>query len=452
MYESLVAEYIGFSIPPFVPRRNMDFDLPKPKQHNLIYSIVGVRRCGKTFFLYQLMDRLMREGVPRDRIFHFTLDDERVMPFSERTLSDLLDAYYKLVPEAVEGCYLFLDEIQEAPCWTNFVRRISEQRKVTIVLTGSSSKLLSKDIPTHLRGRSLSKEIWPLGFDEYCDFRGVVHEGVESLTAEAAGRLEVAFFEYLQVGGFPAVQNMLPLDRVQLLQGYAAEIVTKDVLERFETTSIRVAERFARNALRSTGLKFSVNNQLKDIRAAGMSASNEKLYALLDDLEDAHLVFRVNDYTLSIRENPRSSSKVYSVDPGLALAVAPASHLDVGQRLETAVFVELKRRFGADRTNVIATYSAVDCPEVDFIVGDVALGDQHQLLQVAVRTGAEAGLGLSPDRLPKKYKSEIGNLETAMKRSGLDTGAVITLSEEAEFPVSSGTVRLVPAWKWFLGR
>lgn len=466
MYESLIAEYLDYELPELIPRQDVKLDLPAPAQHNLIYSIIGVRRCGKTFFLFQLMKQLIESGVPRNRIFYFTFDDERILPFSDQTPAQLLDAYFKLVPEALDGCYLFFDEIQEAPHWANFVRRAAEQHKTTVVITGSSSKLLSRDIPTQLRGRSIAKEMWPYSFKEFCIARDIncasARNGV--YTAQTAGRLETAFGEYLDAGGFPAVQPLPPRDRIALLQAYASEIVTKDVLERFGTTSFRVAERFARSALRSTGLKFSINKQGKDLRSAGLSVSNDKLYALLGDLEDAHLVFGVHDYNLSIRENARSSAKIYAVDPGLALAVAPASHLDLGQRLETAVFVELKRRYGDNRESVITSYSATDCPEVDFVVGDVALEQQYQLIQVtaysgsagtdgdAEATGTDKDSAALEATLSKKYRSEVGNLVSAMKSSGLDQGTIITLSEEQDIHSEAGIIKVVPAWKWFLER
>lgn len=449
MYEQLVAEYLDFELPELVERDGLDFALPRPRPGNVVYTITGVRRCGKTYAMYQLMSQLVASGVPRDRMLHLSLDDDRILPYGDQTLSELLDAYYRLVPEAEDGCYLFLDEIQDAPHWTNFVRRVSDRANATMVLTGSSSRLLSSDIPTELRGRSLVKELWPLSFAEYCRFHGVElpRRGVAS--ASVARRLENAFGSYLEVGGFPAVQGLGTLERMQLLQGYASQIITKDVLERFGTATYRVVERFSRNALRSTGLKFSVNSQVKALRSAGIPTSNERLHALLDDFEDAHLLFKVGDYTLSVKDNPKSSCKVYSVDPGLALAVAPAGHLDVGQRLETTVFVELKRRFGPDRTNAIASYSAVGCPEVDFVVGGVGLGDPYQLIQVAARLRADDPTA-APEPTSRKYRSEVGNLEQAMAQTGLSEGTLVTLGEKDELSVTSGTVHVVPAWQWFL--
>jgi predicted AAA+ superfamily ATPase len=446
MYESLVAEYLDYPLPDLVIRDDYTLDLPKPKARNFIYSLIGVRRCGKTFCLFQTMRRLLEQGYDRRRILFFPFDDNRLDLDQADVASQVLEAYYRIVPEAHEGCYLLFDEIQEVPGWDSFVRRVAENEAVTMIITGSSSKLLSTDIPTRLRGRSISREVWPLSFREYCAFHAVPVEGVGgSYSTRAAGRLESSFATYLEVGGFPAVQGLGPTDRTLVLQAYADEIVTKDVLERFESASFRVGRRFARTALRSTGLRFSVNRQIKDLRSLGLSVSDAAAYALLDDLEDAHLVFKLDNYSLTIRDNPKSSCKVYSVDPGLALSVAPASHANLGQRLETAVFVELKRRFGQDRDRVIARYSSKRCPEVDFVVGDILLEEEHQLIQVTV-DGGPLGSGVS-----KKLLAEVDNLEVAMGETGLSEGTLITLDEERDIEVGDGVVHIVPAWKWFLG-
>lgn len=449
MYEELVAEYLSeLEIPGYVPRSPLFSTLPEPNKRNLIYPIIGVRRCGKTFYLFQLMDELLRSGVPANRMLYFPFDDDRLEPKDESTASRVLDAYFKLVPDAREGCYLFFDEIQEAPNWEAFVRRAAEQYNTTVVVSGSSSKLLSTDIPTKLRGRTLSHEMWPLSFPEFCLFHNVETGRGGARTTFERGVLETALERYLAVGGFPAVQKMSSIDRTHLLQDYADEIVTKDVLERFESASFRAGRRFARSALRSTGLRFSVNKQVAAMRSAGVSLSNNGAYALLDDFEDAHLVFKVSDYTLSIRDNPKSSYKVYAIDPGLALAVAPANHIDLGQRLETAVFIELMRRYGSLRDNVIASYSSKSCPEVDFVVGDMLLEHEHELIQVAVESG---GVRDGRRANAKKYLSEVGNLKKAMAETGLSESTLITLDEEGDVDTGAGTVRFVPAWKWMLG-
>lgn len=449
MYEQLVAEYLAYELPPYVRRREAVGELPVPARRNLITTIIGVRRCGKTFHLFQAMDELARSGVPRELMLYFPFDDDRLGELDELTASRVLDAYYALVPRAMRGCYLFFDEIQDVPNWASFARRVAEQNDVTLVLTGSSSKLLSLDIPTRLRGRSLATEVWPLDFAEYCSFHDVAARPTGPVFLSREGEaLSQAFRGYLDLGGFPAVQGMGPTERVRLLQAYADEIVTKDVLERFGNASFRAGRRLALAALRSTGMKFSVNKQVNAMRSAGVSISGESAYALLDDFQDAHLAFKVADYSRSISDNPKSAYKLYSVDQGLSLAVAPANHVDLGQRLETATFMELKRRHAGDRDRVIARYSSPACPEVDFVVGDALLTAEYELVQVAVESGsarhAEGGVRSA------KYRSEIGNLERAMAETGLSTSTLVTLDEEDEVVTPVGTVRVVPAWKWFL--
>ena len=124
---SLIAEYLDFQIPDYIMRDSAVIEVPKPARNNVIHTITGVRRCGKTYAMYQLMDRLLTAGTPRTRLFHFSFDDERIMPFTDHTLADLLDAYYRMVPEALNGCYLLCDEIKEALYSTNVIRRVAEQ-------------------------------------------------------------------------------------------------------------------------------------------------------------------------------------------------------------------------------------------------------------------------------------------------------------------------------------
>lgn len=450
MYESLVTEYLSYELPPLVERASILGELPEPRQRNLITTLIGVRRCGKTFYLFQTMTELLRRGVPRERMLYFAFDDDRLGDLDGLTASRVLDAYYALVPDAADGCYLFFDEIQDVPNWAAFARRVSEQYNVTMVLTGSSSKLLASDIPTKLRGRSLSHEVWPLSFGEFCRFSdvGAGREGGACEPREAA-LLARVFRRYLDVGGFPAVHGMDDTTRARVLQAYADEIMTKDVLERFGSASYRAGRRLALTVLRSTGLPFSVNKQVKAMRSAGISISGESAYSLLDDFEDAHLAFKVADYSLSVRDNPRSVYKIYAVDQGLSLAVAPANHVDLGQRLETAVYVELKRRHGMDRERVIARYRSASCPEVDFVVGDAMLGAEYELIQVAVESGARRAAAGSD--VSEKYHSEVGNLERSMAETGLSSSTLITLEEERDVEVASGTVHVVPGWRWFLG-
>lgn len=166
-YGWLVHESLEFPLPEATPRQDLITRLPVPAQFNLTYRITGVRHSGKTFYAFQLMQRLLAQGVPRDRIFYFNFADDRLKPAPAALLDDVLDEYWRQMPEArTESAYLFLDEVQESDEWQGFCQCIAEHEKVTLVITGSSSKLPSDQIASSFRGRSLECHMFPLSFTE----------------------------------------------------------------------------------------------------------------------------------------------------------------------------------------------------------------------------------------------------------------------------------------------
>jgi len=154
---------------------------------------MGMRRTGKTFFCYQKMRELAASGVQRDRILYLNFEDERLLDFSVKDFQSILDIYYARFPANKDvTCFLFFDEIQRIDQWELFIRRILDTEKVRIFLTGSSSKLLSSEIATSLRGRSLATEIFPYSFSEYLKARGVFAEPPKNFGSRTAAILRRA--------------------------------------------------------------------------------------------------------------------------------------------------------------------------------------------------------------------------------------------------------------------
>lgn len=167
-YAALVREALLFSFPSVVARHDIMGELPEPATFNLVHIITGIRRSGKTFYAFQLIERLLASGVPRNRVFYFNFADDRLRPASATLLNDVVEEYWRQVPEArTQGCYLFLDEVQEAEGWQGFCQRTAEHERVTLVITGSSSKLSADGIATQFRGRSQEHAMFPLSFGEY---------------------------------------------------------------------------------------------------------------------------------------------------------------------------------------------------------------------------------------------------------------------------------------------
>ena len=179
-----------------------------PIDRKKIITVPGVRRCGKSALLLLAINKLLSEGTSREHILFLNFDDER-LPFSADNLDEILQAYRELYPHIpLRDVYMFFDEIQMAQDWEQFVRRVYELECKHIFLTGSNSRMLSSELSTSLRGRTLQYEEFTLSFTEYCRFIGT-NVNPHSSTGQAT--LINAFQSYLVNGGFPEVTLAPPL-------------------------------------------------------------------------------------------------------------------------------------------------------------------------------------------------------------------------------------------------
>lgn len=443
-YAALVREAIETAPPAPFRRETVIRALPEPARFNLVHIITGMRRCGKTFYLFQLMNDLLQAGVPANRMFYFDFSDARLQPTDSDTLLSVVEEYWRVVPEArQEGCYLFLDEVQECDGWQGSCQRLAEHETVTLVITGSSSKVSSHDIATNFRGRTHVHEMWPLSFREFCTFRNIPlpEHGQDSFSPKMQNRYEAAYDEYLIVGGFPAVQNSLTGDRIELLQGYVRDVVARDVAERMGREDIALATQLAIFGLRNTGCDLSINELVAQLGEADKTAYWKKVNRLMELFGEAFLLHYLPEYSTVLKPGAKANKKVYAEDPGLAYAVSRANQQDVGKRLETAIYLELRRRCAGKRTEAITSLN-VPNPQilkVDFLVGDALAAEPYALYQVTATMEA-----------PKTRKREIGSLEAGMRYAKLDEGTIITLREQGAIASKEGTIRAVPAWQWSL--
>jgi hypothetical protein len=169
LIDRLIADFQERDLPRVTPR-----DLSLPGLPSKADVVVGMRRSGKTYFLYQQIESQLANGTDRSRLLYLNFEDERLLPLSAADLSRIPEAFYRRIPANREQlCWFYFDEIQNVPGWETFIRRLLDTEKVALILTGSSARLLSREIATSLRGRSLSTEILPFSFAE-----SLRHEGV----------------------------------------------------------------------------------------------------------------------------------------------------------------------------------------------------------------------------------------------------------------------------------
>lgn len=443
-YSGLVKEALEFPFPRPMQRDEIILALPEPELFNLVHIVTGVRRCGKTFYLFQKIRQLLDQGVPHKRILYFNFADARLKPLEPTVLMDVVDEYYRQVPSAQsQGAYLFLDEVQECPDWQGACQRIAEHERATLVITGSSSKLTSDEIATQFRGRSYPHEMMPLSFREYCRFNGAaVPESAEgAFSPQSALRFEALYDRYLVEGGFPGVQGLLPAERIDILQGYVRDVVARDVAERFGREDIGLANQYALYVLRNTACELSINNLAEKLQQMGFKSYWEKVNKLDDLFRQAFLYCALPEYSTALKPDSTATRKVYAIDAGMVYAVSRANQQDVGKRFETAVFLELKRRMAGRRTESITSYT-IPGPKhekVDFLVGDALSSEPYALVQVSATIEQD-----------KTRQRELNSLDAAMGKTGMAEGTVITLREEGTASLEHGAARIVPAWKWTL--
>ncbi len=332
-----------------------------------------------------------------------------------------------------------------------FLRRMVDTQKATIYVSGSSSKLLSADLATEFRGRALSKELFPMSFAEYVRFHsastnvltqvGSTEEQNEVFGSATVATLRHLLGGYLLRGGFIAVQSLERTDTVQLLQEYAQRAVNLDVVDRYGVRNPRVASQLLTRCLRMSGRELSLNKLHQAFRSASVSVARESLSNLLGYYEDAYLVLTLREFSRALADNTRSVSKVYAVDPGMFVAFSPSTARDEAQRLETAVFMKLRREAGSLREGALARALIDDSGrhEVDFVIGDALMQDAYQLIQVSCDVSDE-----------KTRLREVPALHAGMRRFDIEEGTIVTLDDEETIEVPEGTINVVPAWKWLL--
>jgi len=187
----IILDYQKNTLPPLVERElqnHVDLEIPL----NRAITVSGPRRSGKTFFLYSLIKKLIRKGTKKDRILYVNFENPRLVTMDLKDLTSLLDTFYEIYPEnKKEKIWLFLDEIQVIENWEIFIRDILDKRKAFVFISGSSSKLLSREIATSLRGRTLNYLMLPFSFKEYLKLKNINYK--KYLSSEEKANLLNAF-------------------------------------------------------------------------------------------------------------------------------------------------------------------------------------------------------------------------------------------------------------------
>ena len=434
-YRQIVRQKIadGLALPlPELTRR----DVWLPSVRNKAIAVIGMRRAGKTSLLWQILADRFDQGTPREGLLYFSFEDERLAGLQAKELDTLVEEYYRLYPEWRDQrrATFFLDEIQLVPGWEVFVRRLLDSEKVDLFLSGSSARMLSREVATSMRGRAMEAVVLPFSFRE--SLRHIGEEPVKS--SEYQSKAERSLLDkrlriYLQQGGFPEAQGLDARNRIALLSGYVDVVLLRDIVERHGISQPLVLRWMVRQLLGNAACNFSINKFHVDLKSQGIAVGKDTLHTYLGYLEDAFLLRSITIATDSERRRRVNPRKVYPIDPGLIPIFDRSGKENLGHVLETVVFLELLRR-GAE----LAYVRTANGFEVDFYARFI--DGREELIQVCTSIDQPATLA-----------REIRALQDAAADFPRADLLLVTLDQPALFDIPEG-VTIVAARDWLLLR
>lgn len=396
--------------------------IPREKQKRIcmalddpfIKVIIGVRRCGKS---------LLAHSILKDRPYgYINFDDERFIGVKADDLNDFLETLMEINPEVRS---ILLDEIQNIAGWELFVNRL-HRNGMNLVITGSNSRLLSKELATHQTGRHLSFELYPFSFHEYLRFHDLTVKKDDFYRTDARARFARELTAYLQYGGFPEVYKTQL--RIEYLRELYTKIITRDIVERYHIRKTTTLKELLLYVLSHSGSKMTYHKlkRLFDLR----SAHTIKHY--LSYAEDAYLIGQLQPFSFKVKEVIRGARKFYGIDPGMISAVTSPSSPNHEHLLETTVFLELKRQ-GKE----VYYYHDTHGHEVDFVIKE---GTRIvELIQVCVSTE-------DPDTAKREIRALLKGSD-ALFCSEL---RIITLEEKREETIDGKTIVWTPLAQWLI--
>ena len=393
---------------------------------------IGVRRSGKSTYMFQVIKRLEDGGVPRENILYLDFFDDRLHTLRREGLAPVAEAYYSLFPEKknAEKVYFFFDEIQTIPDWESFVDRLMRTEKCEVFITGSSSRMLSREIATQMRGRSLSWEMFPFSFAEYLDHQGVDASGPFSTKKRLI--VQKFFAQYFDTGGFPEVIGMKPDLRVKVHQEYFNAILFRDIVERFDISHPKALKDLAYRLIENIASLYSINGLTAYLVSLGYKVPKSSVANYLNWFEDAFFLFTVRLFDASIAKRNVNPKKIYCVDHAIVSSIASGILVNSGHILENLVFESLRRNYSE-----IFYYKTKTGREVDFVI---PLSNRERMLVQVSESMARA----------QTRKREIDALSEAMAEMGSKHGQIVTLGEEGLVETQNGNIEILPAWKFLL--
>lgn len=396
------------------PLISRDYDL----EENVNYCFVGIRRTGKSYMMYQQIHDLMNDGISSSQIVYVNFEDERLLEISVDDLNTILELGIEFSGSKGKP-YLFLDEIQNVDGWEKFVRRVADM-KYRINITGSNSKMLSKEIASTLGGRFMIVNVFPYSFKEYLSANHIENVRLDQIGTKKRADIVSQYEQYVTYGTFPELVDIK--NKRPFLNNIYQTVYLQDIITRNKITNDFAVRLILKKIAESVTKALSFNRLTNIVKSTGISIGKQTVINYVGHMLDSYLIFSLQNYA-----SKKTSPKYYFMDTGLLGLML----LDCKTaQLENLVAVELIRRYGFENV-----YFFENNIEVDFYVPS-----ENLAIQVSMQVLDDV------DTLERETRAFV-----KLNQFIPDTKCLlVTNSEETKLNCDGIKIDVVPAWKWLL--
>lgn len=397
-----------------VVEREIEPKIEAALDDKLIKVISGVRRCGKSFLAHKIL-KSKNYG-------YVNFDDERLFGTKTEDLNYFLEVLKEINPDFN---YLLLDEIQNVLGWELFVNRL-QRIGYNLIITGSNSNLLSKELATSLTGRHFLIELYPFSFKEFLKYKKFYYSENDLHITEKKAQIKRLLNEYIRFGGFPELPKIK--FKEQYLRDLYDKIISRDIVSRYKIKYVRVLKEMSLYLISHFGSNITYH-KLKNIFEINSVHTIKNYIAYL---EEAYLIFQLYPFSFKLKDQIRGRKKIYAIDAGLINSVSFQFTQNSGRLMENIVFTQLKRK-GPE----FYFYYSPGSGEIDFIIKKGA--EIKELLQVCFNL----------DNLETRER-EIKSLVKASNDLNCSNLTIITFDSEKAERIKGKDINFIPLWKWLL--
>lgn len=385
------------------------------------YVLIGVRRAGKSFMLYQQIQQYLKQGITWDSMLYLNFEDERLMGMTAQELNLILEVHGMM---SNKRPILFLDEIQNIDGWEKFARRLADN-KYKVYITGSNAKMLGSDVATTLGGRYITQHIMPYSFSEFLCANEVPFDPNSIATTSGRAEVQRYFDSYFHFGGFPEGARLA--SKRDYINSVYQKIYLGDIAARNKIENQFALRILFRKMAESVKQPISFTRLTNIIASTGAKLSKPTLINYVEYSKDAFLIYPIKNIAdnLTLRE---TNPKYYFVDNGIISILA----IDIDTSLlENMVAMKLLRRYGLDDQVFFYNKNV----EVDFYIPDAAIAIQ---------------VSYNPKKSAETWERESTALIKLSKVLDCKRLIILTYELEEEIVVKGMKIEVIPVWKWLL--